>query len=331
MRIDFLKRFIFSHPRRQLNACLAFLSFFLRRIKPWGMPIRLMIEPANFCNLKCPTCPTGNGSINKTKRLLSLREFQQIIDESGKHLYHLTLWNWGEPFLNKSLPEMIKYARQKGVYVVTSTNGHFFDQATSQAIVDSGLNELIIALDGLSQETLSRYRIGSNYDQIIASVENIARAKKANSSNYPKIELQFILMRHNESDLPKLKEFAKNTGFDRAIIKTFGSHLNWWRLKDFEPTDKRWSRYSQPVKKVFGCKNIWLGMNINSDGNVAPCCYDPFEKYIFGNIFRDGGVKKIWQGENFKNFRQSVLWDKPQVGICRNCDYNQNISQKIDL
>lgn len=330
MNASQLKRFVLSSPKKKFNLLKVYASYYLDKPDICTMPIRLMIEPANFCNLACPTCPVGNGSITKAKTLMDFENFKKVIDEAAPYLYHLTLWNWGEPFLNQQLADCIKYARKKGVYVATSTNGHFFTDDTIAKILDSDLNELIVALDGLSQETLSKYRINSNFEQIVAGVKKLTEAKKKSGKQNPVIELQFIVMKHNEQEIEKVEKFAKDLGFDRLVIKTFGSQLDVSRIAEFEPADKRFSRYDKQPKKDRSCFNIWRAFNINCDGNSVPCCYDPFETQSFGNAFQSG-VKAIWQGEKFVRFRQAVLNGKDQIGICKNCDYNKNISEKITL
>jgi radical SAM protein with 4Fe4S-binding SPASM domain len=330
MRLDLMKRFIFSSPKKQINLLKNYLAYFLKLPKVYGWPSRLMIEPANFCNLRCPTCPVGNGAIKKEKGIMSLENFKKIIDQTDDYLYHLTLWNWGEPFLNKDLAQMIKYAKRKNIYVITSTNGHFLDEVACSDIIDSGLDELIIALDGLSQETLSQYRVGSNFEKIVQGIKILTRLKKARKAKCPKIQLQFIVMKHNQHEVAKLKEFALNLGVDKAVIKTFGSHLDLGRLKEFEPDKKELSRYAKSTKERNLCQRIYLGMNINYDGNVVPCCYDPLESKILGNIL-ESGARQVWQGDKFNNFRRAILKNKQAIEICRNCDYNENISKIIDL
>jgi radical SAM protein with 4Fe4S-binding SPASM domain len=329
MRLDLLKRFIFSGSKKQINLLRNYWPYFFRSSKVYGLPSRLMIEPANFCNLKCPTCPVGAGAIKKAKGVMSLENFQKIIDEAGDYLYHLTLWNWGEPFLNENLAEMIKFAKRKNIYVVTSTNGHFLTENICAALVDSGLDELIIALDGLSQQTLNQYRIGADFEKIVQGIKTLVNIKKARHSSRPKLQLQFIAMKHNQFEISKLKDFAVKLGFNKVVIKTFGSQLDLSRLKEFEP-DKSFSRYEKTLKAKNSCRRIYLGLNINYDGAVVPCCYDPHESNNLGNIF-SSGVKAVWQSKEFSDFRLRVLKNKNSVAICKNCDYNKDINKTINF
>lgn len=324
MRLDLLKRFIFSSPKKQLNAVLVYVSYFLNKTKPWGMPIRLMVEPANFCNLRCPTCPVGAGEIIKLKGTMNLDLFKKIIDETGDYLFHISLWNWGEPFLNKDLPEMIKYAKEKNIYVITSTNGHFLTEENARKIIASGLDELIIALDGLSQETLAKYRQGADFLAIVNGIKNVVRLRKELGKAKPVIQLQFIAMKHNEHEIGKVDAFARELGIDKVVIKSFGSHLNLGKLNQFEPENKNLSRYSESAKKK-NCSSVYTSININYDGNVVPCCYDPMEKHILGNAAKQK-IKDIWRGSQYENFRRSV--PEKRIDICTNCDYNKNLKIK---
>lgn len=294
-----------------------YLAYLLNKPDICGKPSRLMIEPANFCNLHCQTCPVGTGAIKKNPGIMELENFKKIIDENADYLCHITLWNWGEPFLNPKLPEIIAYARMKKIYVVTSTNGHFLDEKTALSIAQSDLNELIIALDGLTRETLSKYRNGADMQKVVQGIKNVIRYKKELKSKYPLVKLQFIVMKHNEHELRDLKKFASDLGADRITIKTFGAHLDPSSLKEFSPSAV-YSRYKR-IKPLEKCKKLYFGININSDGNIVPCCYDPHESCLAGNAFKEG-TEKIWRNEKLNGLRQL-----PNEAICRNCGYNKSI------
>jgi len=122
-----------------------------------------MIEPTNYCNLKCPLCPTGAGLIRREKAAMSFEDFKKILDNLGNQIIHLRLWNWGEPLLNKELPKMIKYAKSKNIYVNTSTNSSFLNKENVRELTNSGLDHLIVSLDGASEETYSLYRKNGNF------------------------------------------------------------------------------------------------------------------------------------------------------------------------
>ncbi len=109
----------------QIGAGLG-LSLLRRKPVAWGRPLLAMIEPTSLCNLKCPLCPSGNGSLTRERARLDFDTFKTIIDRLPDSIRMLQLWNQGEPFIVRELPEMIRYAKRRDVYIVTSTNGHYF-------------------------------------------------------------------------------------------------------------------------------------------------------------------------------------------------------------
>jgi len=296
-------------------------------LSPPGYPSVLMIEPTNYCNLRCPLCPTGNGSLTAPRGYMSLENFKKVIDECGKYLLDLTLWNYGEPFLNKDICEMIDYAKSKNIFIRISTNGHFLNNGDNiKRIVASGLDEFIVSLDGASQETFSKYRQQGNFDTVVANLNRLVDEKKRTNKNKPFIELQFIVMAHNEHEIPQIKELAKKIGVDALKIKSVNLELEVTgekeKNKKFLPKGDKYSRYNKETlekKDITNtCQRLWLSSVVNWDGSVVACCYDPNRVFEFGNCFEDGFMK-VWHGEKYRQFRQSVLNNKAGILMCKEC------------
>ena len=126
--------------KKIFNWILVNISFLLKLEKPWGYPTHVQIEPSNHCNLDCPMCPVTIG-MNRSKEHLDLSVYKNFIDEVGDYLLAIVLWDWGEPFMNTELLDMISYATQKNIKVVTSTNGHFLNiNNNADKIIQSGLD-----------------------------------------------------------------------------------------------------------------------------------------------------------------------------------------------
>ena len=257
------------------------------------LPFSLDIEPTNACNLHCPTCPTGSGKMNRSKRMMSFAEYKRIIDQVKGNVNNITLWNYGEPFLNKELLSMIKYATSAGMHVITSTNGEFFkSKEFCLEVVLSGLQRLIICLDGADQETISKFRRGSKFSEIVNGFRFIHEAKKNLVSETPQIELQFILMKHNEHQRNYMKQLAKELGVNIYSEKTVGIDYNDPEFqnmaKELLPSDLSLSRYYLKEDGTFALKGkipnhcTWVYQTavINSNGTVVPCCYDLYSEYI---------------------------------------------------
>src|SRR3989338_2689484 len=102
-------------PKRAWNLAMVYASKYMRLKNPWGKPYYLLIEPTNLCNLKCPMCPTGNGTMPRPRGFMTFETFKKIIDEMGDYLITVTLMNYGEPFLNQDVYKMISYANKRNI------------------------------------------------------------------------------------------------------------------------------------------------------------------------------------------------------------------------
>jgi len=313
--------------------------FFYKMLKKLGiknllppLPNSLIIEPANFCNLKCPLCPTGSGRLAKCRpaRLMTFDEYRNIIDQAEGYVTKIVLFNLGEPFLNKETPKMIKYAVEAKMYVKISTNAVLLDDKTlCEEIVKSGLQHLIVSLDGADQETLEKYRVGSDFDKVIRALNYIKEAKRYLGLKMPRVELQFLVMKHNEHQKEQMAEISKKYEVDIFSAKT----LCLYDVPDFQeaakkflPSDALFSRYGvasdgQFVQKgeiLNHCRQVLSSMVINTDGTVVPCCYDLYNKHVLGNVFEES-LKKIWKGQKYKAFRAQIKKDRKQIKICNTC------------
>lgn len=296
------------------------------------LPNSLIIEPANFCNLKCPLCPTGSGRLKDCRppRLMNFDEYKNIIDQARGYTTKVVLFNLGEPFLNKETPKMIKYAVDAKMYVKISTNAVLLDDISlCQEIVKSGLQHLIVSLDGADQETLEKYRVGSDFEKVLRSLNHIKETKKSLGSKTPRVELQFLVMKHNEHQKEKMAEIAKKFEVDIFSAKTiclFDVPDFQEAAKKFLPSDDEFSRYDQAADEQFvqkgqipnSCQQVLNTMVINTDGSVVPCCYDLYNKHILGNVFEQS-LKQIWKGEKYQAFRAKIKNNRKVIEICNTC------------
>ncbi len=295
------------------------------------LPHWLIVEPANFCNLKCPTCPTGAGKLNRPPRAMTFEEFKNIVDQVKGYVRKIVLFNYGEPFLNKEIVPMMEYAVKNNIFVKISTNGEFFQSPDfCRRVIQTGVQYLIIALDGAGQETISQSRPRSNFDNIIQGCRNIVAAKKKYGTEKQKVELQFIIMRHNEHQKDKMKKLAKEIGFDLFKEKSVGINVN---DSDFQELARKYvpkkdalNRYQIDKNGNYFlkgsvpnfCRIVYSSLTINSDGSVVPCCYDVYSEHIMGNAFEEP-IKKIWHSEKYNNFRKAIKANRAAINICNIC------------
>jgi len=285
-----------------------------------------MVEPSSLCNLNCPLCPAGTKELKRTEAFLSIDSFRDVLEEVGHQIKLLLLWNQGEPFLHKGLLEMIHLAKDREIYVKTSTNGHFInteDQASK--IIDSRLDEIIISIDGADSETYRKYRLGGDFERVTRGVQLLASQKRERKSLTPIIDLQMLLTKDTEGQMEEMKGFTRNLGANILSLKTL-QVTNLKEAEEFLPEDASKWRYEEIGDKLKtksknhkGCRRLYYSVVINSDGKVSPCCFDKFGKYSVGDLDQNGNLPGIWRGGKFKSFRTALLDNSHAFDICRNC------------
>lgn len=325
---DGLNFFAKLNNRKIANAIKLYASYkislLLKRPVHWGKPVVMEIEPTTSCNLRCPQCPSGLREFSRNTGMLDLPLYRKIIDELHRELMYLILYFQGEPFLNKNFLEFVKYAASKNVYTATSSNGHYFTDEMAKATVESGLDRLIISMDGLTQETYQKYRVGGNLEKVLAGTERLIYWKKKLGKTTPNIIWQFIAFKHNEHEIPVLKKKAKELGVDELGIKT-AQIYDYQHTDDLIPEDEHFSRYKKTEsgyviknEMLNQCWRMWRGSVITWDGLVVPCCFDKDATHRFGDVSTQS-FESVWKSELYYNFRAAILRSRKEIDICTNC------------
>ena len=285
----------------------------------------ISVEPTTACNLRCPECPSGLRAFSRPTGNLKADFFKSIIDEIGKKLSYLIFYFQGEPYINPNFLEMVSYAHKAGIYTITSTNGHFLNDDNARRTVESGLDRIIISVDGTTQETYENYRKEGDLKNVLQGARNIIRWKKKLKSNKPYTIFQFLVVKPNEHQIPEIYKLAKNIGIDEVKLKTA-------QVYDYEngnsliPTIDKYSRYSQQEDGTFIIKNdlsnhcwkLWHACVITWDGMVVPCCFDKDATHRLGDL-KSTSFEDIWYGESYAQFRKSLLQGRDKIDICTNC------------
>lgn len=313
---------------RLWNGVKVLSSYYVARMikKPvhWGLPISISIEPTTSCNLRCPQCPSGLREFTRPTGMLQNDILKKVIDELHTTLAYITFYFQGEPYLNKNFLEYVKYASEKRIYTATSTNAHYLDEETAKKTVESGLDRLIISIDGVDQESYAKYRVGGNLEKVISGTKNIVAWKKKMNSSTPHIIWQFIVFRHNENQIDRIKLLGNEIGVDEVAIKTA-------QIYDFEqgneliPQNEKYSRYSAAGityriknKLLNHCWRMWQGCVITWDGKIVPCCFDKDGSYQLGGL-NETSFRSIWKGDKYNTFRRLIQKSRKEVEICANC------------
>jgi len=317
---------------RKWNYLKCFISAELGAGKSYGSPVLLTIEPANLCNLKCDICETGAGILEREKKYMKYEEFCSIIDQFDKNLKTLFFYFMGEPFLNKDAYRMIDYAAKKGIRVSTCTNGDFVEP---EKIVGSGLQELNFQIAGMTQDIQSVYRNGSNLKKVFANLEKTLELRNAAGTKMD-IVPGFILMRHNEHQVPQFISYCKSLGLDKYnIIGTCARTVE--QAAKYLPSDKNFRIYRDdelalgrlvPLTRPDNfCPWIYFSASIMVNGDVVPCCRDPKGKFILGNVFNEK-FSEIWNNDKYQAVRRAVAKNSNDFKLCRLCPGEQ--APKLD-
>lgn len=316
--------------RRFWNGVKVLSGFYASRLlnKPvqWGFPVSISFEPTTSCNLRCPECPSGLRAFTRPTGMLEKDFFTKTIDEIHRELLYLIFYFQGEPYLNPAFLDMVKYASSKGIYTATSTNAHYLNDAAAKRTVESGLDRLIISIDGTTQDVYKQYRVGGNIEKVLAGAKNIVKWKKELNSKTPFVFFQFLVVKPNEHQIEDIKRLAKEVGVDEVRFKTA-------QVYDYEndpnqliPANEKFSRYKKNTDGSYKAKNklanrCWKMQHSNVitwDGLVVPCCFDKDAMHRLGNL-KNQSFKEIWHNENYIQFRSELMKSRKNIDICANC------------
>lgn len=276
-------------------------------------------EPTNICNLACEMCPSGKGQLKRPRGTADMDLYRKFITENRKTLTNIMLHFQGEPLMCQQLGEMIAFARENRIHTMFSTNGQLFAQSID-LIRDARPDHIIVSLDGLTDETYTKYRVGGKVQNVFDGLEKLSQLP---IKERPYIELQFLVFSHNEHEIPELQKLKKKYRIDKITLKS--AQIYDESQIDFLPENQKYSRYNISNGKVKlkkkaenHCKRLIFGTVVCFDGRVVPCCFDKDAEHEFGNISNQS-LAEIRNSEKFRNFVKQVFTQRNGIEICNNC------------
>lgn len=302
-----------------------YISKWFKKPVQWGYPVSISFEPTTSCNLRCPECPSGLRAFTRPTGMLEKDFFRSTIDQLYRELLYLVFYFQGEPYLNPDFLEMVKYASAKRIYTATSTNAHYLTDENARRTIESGLDRLIISIDGTTQDVYEQYRVGGNLNKVLEGTRNIVKWKKQLKSKTPFIVFQFLVVKPNEHQIEDVKKLAKETGVDDVWFKTAQIYDFVKDPNHLIPSIDKYSRYGKTDKgyafkgKLANhCWRLWHDPVITWDGLVAPCCFDKDAQHRLGDL-KQKSFKEIWKNDEYQKFRASILKGRKNIDICSNC------------
>lgn len=321
--------------KRIINAFNLYRSYQLSRAsrKPTisGLPFSISIEPTTACNLGCPECPSGLRSFTRSTGKMDEKLFRKIIDELSPTLAYLILYFQGEPYLHPGLHDMIRYARHKNIYTATSTNAHFLTEKVAEQTVRSGLDRLIISIDGTTQEVYESYRKNGQLSKVLEGTKRIIEWKKKLGSSTPRVVWQYLVVGPNEHQINDVRKLAKSYGVDKVAFKT-AQIYEYQHGNPLIPENEKYSRYKKlpngqyelKHKIADECWKMWHSCVITWDGQVVPCCFDKDADHPMGTLASQN-FDQIWYSKPYQNFRRSLFDSRSQIDMCKNCSEGSRI------
>lgn len=315
--------------RRVSNIAAVLASYYYSRwtgkARQWGLPFTISFEPTTACNLRCPECPSGLRAFTRPTGRLRIDFFRSTLDELHERLVYLYFYFQGEPYLNPDFLDMVRYASERGIYTVTSTNAHFLNDENARRTIESGLDRIIISIDGTTQDTYESYRIGGSLQAVLDGTRRLVAWKKQLKSHKPHIVFQFLVVRPNEHQIADVQRIGREIGVNAVVLKTA-------QVYDYEhgnpliPTIDKYSRYSQQADGTYNVKNkllnhcwkLWHACVITWDGRIVPCCFDKDAQHQLGDL-KTQSFTEIWHDKPYQRFRAAILRSRKEIDICANC------------
>ena len=316
-------------PRRVLNMLKLYSSYeitkILKRPVVWGKPMTISFEPTTACNLRCPECPSGLRAFTRPTGNLKADFFKKTIDELHQDLQMLIFYFQGEPYINPSFLDMVSYAHEKKIYTINSTNGHFLSDENCKKTIESGLDRIIISVDGTTQEVYENYRKEGTLENVLQGAKNLVKWKKEMKASTPHIIFQFLVVKPNEHQIPEIYKLAEEIGIDEVKLKT-AQVYDYSNGNDLIPTIEKYSRYKKQNDGTFTVKNkllnhcwkLWHACVITWDGIVVPCCFDKDATHRLGDL-KSTNFDTLWKDGPYDKFRKQLLLGRDKIDICTNC------------
>jgi len=277
-------------------------------------PVHLDFETTTICNLKCYMCFQSFDP--PYPAILDIDLFKKVIDEgSKKGLCSIKLQYRGEPLTDKRIPEMVKYAKDKGVIeVMFNTNATLLDEKMARALIEAGLNKIICSVDGCTKETYESVRIGATWEVTRDNILRLQKIKKEMGITHPIVRVQMVDTPRNHKEIKEYIEYWGNLVEDVAIED----------MLDYKAEDK-----DETPLPNFSCGQLWQRLMILADGDVVPCCRavqgGNNKLMVLGNIKEDT-IENIWKGKALQNIRDlNSNGQSHLIDMCARCGLRKDV------
>ena len=312
-----------SQPYKIINNYKKNFREEIKKIKP----LCIDLEVASICDLACPHC--FREYLATPDKIIDFNLAKKIIDQAAEIGVYSIKFNWrGEPLLNPKLPELIYYAKKKGIIeTIINTNATNLTKKKSKELIDNGLDYMIYSFDGGVKSTYEKLRPGrfkkNTFEQVVKNIQNFKKIREENNAKFPYTKIQMVLM---ESNRMELDDFHKlfNQYVDEVTVtlyserggkindlndknqKILSKYLKENKLSENTPYMLDGNNNLYVSKKRKACNQIFQRMMVTYDGRAGMCCMDWGAKHNLGYLSEKGynhrnEEKKIYEKVKKKN------------------------------
>lgn len=329
--VDLLRRY--ARPRKLVNIARAEASRARGDIVLRSRPYVYTVDTGNYCNLRCPLCPTGYHGLERPQAVMNLQNFETILEKIRPYAIEVILHNWGEPFLNPDILPIVRATKRAGIGTTISSNLNLVHRGDDflEEVVESGLDHLTISLDGTTQEVYEQYRRGGDIEQVYHNIRVLMAHKARLRKSTPVVEWQYLVMKQNEHQIDEARRLALELGVDRLRFTSPGMPFNDLvnkKMADQWISDNPLYRAYHPEAIIrdgylYGekCFYLYRAMTVNPKGEVSPCCAVYHSKWDFGNLLT-ASLDEVWNNAHYRSSR--ALFSKKQIldgieTVCHRC------------
>ncbi len=288
-----------------------FKDFRRRSERVASPPLRLWIETASVCNLRCVMCPNKDYPAAR-KGVMRLELFRKIVDEARHFARDIYLHHRGEPLLNPALFDMLRYARAAGLKTRFHTNGSLLDEGQARRLLEAAPDLVSFSVDGFTRDAYERIRGGAVFEQTVANILRLAALRRELRRKRPYLVIEKIRFRdgaevRDAAAVAILRQRFLDAGVDEIIEKR--EYV--WAAPD--------AARPEGTRSTAPCTFPWYAMVICHDGTVTPCPQDFHAHLALGNV-RDSALLEIWNGERYRDLRRRLAGAIESVPQCARCD-----------
>lgn len=300
-------------------------------------PKAVIIDPSNFCNLSCPLCNNGSGLMKAEKAFMEVGLFKKILREIPT-IKHISLFNWGESFLNSKINKLIKIAKDNGIQVSIHSNLSFKkDDEFWREMINAGPDEIEVSLDGTTQDAYEKYRVNGELSLVVSNIKNIVKIEKELGKKKPRIFWKFMVNKFNQEQVKEAKRMASELGisFETTTISvgegspevkfpgSVPSRVEKWISSKNEYSKDRYRGKTKFPLFEGKCDQLFNTLAISPTGKVLPCCFLSNDENAFGDISKES-FADIWNNKKYRYARSLFSKKKRKLEaevVCNRCNY----------